>query len=152
MSKLKDQSDVLDKIIQEHAALRHKLGRIHTVLAEPAPAQEEIEALLREFSNTLVAHFAKEEEDGFFDEIVSRAPQLADQAGKLRVEHRHLVHDITQLLQFASAGSPSMPWWRELSSRCHVLSKKLMQHESDEGRLMQRAFHEEVAAGIEICS
>lgn len=148
MNTLKNQPEIIDKIIQEHAALRDKLSRIHTILADPVPASDEIEALLREFLNTLVIHFANEEDEGFFDEVVSRAPQLADQAARLGAEHRQLEHETVELSQFAAAGSPSMPWWRELSSRCHVLSKKLMRHESEENRLMQRAFQEEVAAGF----
>jgi hypothetical protein len=148
MNALKNQPEIIDKIIHEHAALRDKLNRIHTILAEPGPVSNEIEALLREFLNTLVVHFTNEEEEGFFDEVVSRAPQLADQAARLCAEHRQLEHETAELARFAAAGSPSMPWWRELSSRCHVLSKKLMRHESEESRLMQRAFQEEVAAGF----
>jgi hypothetical protein len=35
-----------------------------------------------------------------------------------------------------------MPWWRELASRCHAFSQKLMQHESAENALLQVAGHE----------
>jgi hypothetical protein len=148
MNATNNKPEVLDTIIHEHAALREKLGRIHTVLSGPMPESSEIETLLHEFLNTLVVHFTSEEEDGFFDEIVSRAPELAEQAARLCVEHRQLLHETNELSQFAAAGSPSMPWWRELSSRCHVLSKKLMQHESEENRLMQRAFQAEIEAGF----
>jgi hemerythrin len=152
MNALKNKPEVLDQICHEHAALREKLSHINCVLAERKPASEELELLLREFLNTLIVHFSNEENEGFFKEIVSRAPQLAEDAGKLCVEHRELLHEVTELSRFAAAGSPSMSWWRELSSRCHVISRKLMRHESDESRLWQRAFQEEVAAGLEICS
>jgi hypothetical protein len=148
MNAAKDRPEVLNKVLQEHAALREKLGHIHSVLAEPEPEGEEIERLLREFLSMLIVHFSCEEEEGFFDEVVSRASYLADEAGKLRVEHKDLLHEVTALSQFASAGSPSMQWWRELNSRCHLLSKKLMQHEADESRLIQRAFQHEVEAGF----
>ena len=46
--------------------LRDKVQRIHSVLAEPEPAQAEIDALLREFLNTLIVHFSNEENEGFF--------------------------------------------------------------------------------------
>ena len=140
MNGIKNQPAIIDKIIQEHAALREKLRHIHSALAEPEPAPEEIDILLREFLNTLVVHFSNEEGEGFFADLVARAPGLTGEAGQLSVEHRQLLHETTELCRFAAAGSPSIVWWRELSSRCHMLSRKLMQHESEESRLLQRAY------------
>jgi hypothetical protein len=50
-----------------------------------------------------------------------------------------MLRDADELCRFAAAGSPSMPWWRELSLRCHEFSKRLMQHEHEENRLLQEA-------------
>jgi iron-sulfur cluster repair protein YtfE (RIC family) len=128
----------IDQILQEHDALRDKVHRIHSTFDEPEPNQSEIEALLREFFSALRAHFIHEE-DGLFEEVTSHAPRLADRAGKLRMEHRQMLRDADELCRFAAAGSPSMPWWRELSSRCHEFNKRLMQHEHEENRLLQEA-------------
>ena len=65
-------SETVERIIQEHAALRQKVHGIHSVLAEHDPNPAEIETLLCEFRNALVIHFAnEEEEDGFFAEVSS---------------------------------------------------------------------------------
>jgi iron-sulfur cluster repair protein YtfE (RIC family) len=133
------QSETIERIMQEHDALRDKVRRIHSVLAEPEPAQGEIEILLREFLNALIIHFDCEEDEGFFTEVASHSPRLAGQAGKLCNEHREMLRDADELCRFATAGSPSIPWWRELRSRCHEFSKRLMHHEHEENKLLQEA-------------
>jgi hypothetical protein len=143
---VKPQSQTIEHIMQEHDALRDKVRRIHSVLAEPEPAQAESEKLLRDFLTALIVHFSNEENEGFFSEVTTRAPRLSDRAGRLCVEHRELLHEAEELCRFASAGSPSMPWWRELSSRCHDFSKRLMQHESEENKLLQEAHQSDIGA------
>src|SRR5688572_14977675 len=133
------QSESIERIMQEHDALRDKVRRIHSVLAEPEPAQDEIEILLREFLNALIVHFDYEEDEGFFNDVAAHAPRLTGQADKLCIEHREMLRDAAKLCRFAAAGSPSMPWWRELRSRCHEFSKRLMQHEHEENHLLQEA-------------
>jgi hypothetical protein len=115
------------------------VSRIHAVLASPEPAQDEIETLLCEFLNALLVHFSNEENEGFFDEVTAHSPRLTGQAGKLCVEHKQMLREADELCQFAAAGSPSMPWWRELSSRCHEFSRRLMHHEHEENKLLQEA-------------
>jgi hypothetical protein len=144
MSHTMTESETIERIIQEHDALRDKVRRIHTLLTEPEPAQGEVEILLREFLNALIIHFDFEEDEGFFTEVASHAPRLAGQAGKLCIEHREMLRDATELCRFAAAGSPSMPWWRELQTRCHEFSKRLMQHEHEENKLLQEARQSDV--------
>jgi hemerythrin len=139
MNRTNTETEIVEQIMHEHDALRDKVQRIHAVLAEPAPAQDEIEELLREFLTTLVIHFSNEEDEGFFSEVTAYAPQLADRAGKLCVEHRQMLHDANELCRFAAAGCPSMPWWRELNSRCHEFSKRLMLHEVEEHKLLHES-------------
>lgn len=140
MNVMKRGPKVIELVMQEHNSLREKLGQIHSVLSQPEPAQNEIELLLREFLHTLLVHFSNEEDaEGFFHEVTARAPQLTDQAGELCIEHKQLLHEADELCRFAAAGSPSMPWWRELNSRCHDFTKRLMRHEHDENKLLQEA-------------
>jgi len=146
MNRTISQSDAIDRVLQEHNALRDKVSRIHTVLASPEPAQDEIETLLRDFLNALLVHFSNEENEGFFDEVTAHSPRLAGQAGKLCVEHKQMLREADELCRFAAAGSPSMPWWRELSSRCHEFSKRLMHHEHEENKLLQEAHQTDIGA------
>jgi hypothetical protein len=141
------ESDVADKIKQEHDSLRDKLGRIHSVLAGPKIATDQIAALLHEFHSALRVHFSNEEQaEGFFEQITSHAPRLSNQAGHLCVEHEELTRKAAELCQFAAAGCPSMSWWRELSNKCQQFSRQLMHHESDESKLLQQAYLEDISA------
>jgi iron-sulfur cluster repair protein YtfE (RIC family) len=139
-------SEVIERVLQEHNALREKVSRIHDVLASPEPSQNEIEELLHEFLNTLLVHFSSEENEGFFDEVTAHSPRLAGQAGKLCIEHKQMLRDADELCRFAAAGSPSMPWWRELRTRCHEFSKRLMHHEHEENKLLQEAHQTDIGA------
>jgi iron-sulfur cluster repair protein YtfE (RIC family) len=144
MTRVKTQSEAIERIMQEHEALRNKVHKIHSVLAKPEPTRNEIEALLSEFQNALRVHFSEEETEGFFDEVTAQAPRLTTEAGKLCIEHRQLLREAEELCRFAAAGSPSMPWWRELRSRCHEFSKRLMHHESEENGLLQEAHQSDI--------
>ena len=138
-SSPKLKSEIVEQILREHGSLQDKICHINTVLAGPEPEQHEIDMLLREFLTALIVHFSKEEDEGFFAEVSAHAPCLAGSAAQLCVEHRQMLHEAKELCRFASAGSPSMPWWRELSSRCHEFNKRLMLHESKENKLLHEA-------------
>jgi hypothetical protein len=147
MNRTVTKPDVIDRILQEHNALQEKIRRLSTVLAQPVPTPEDVRTLLHEFLNSLMVHFTTEEEKkGFFEEVVANAPRLAGRAAKLCVEHRRMLHDADELCRFAAAGSPSMPWWRELRSRCHEFSKRLMVHECEENKLLQEAHQSDIGA------
>jgi iron-sulfur cluster repair protein YtfE (RIC family) len=136
--------EVFERTNQQHHVVREKLREIHDVLAGPKIAVAEMLRLLHEFHNDLAVHFKSEEADGFFEEITTLAPRLTVQADKLCVEHEHMLYTMTELCRFATAGSPSMPWWQELGSRCHEFSKQLMHHESEENKLLQQSYQEDV--------
>jgi iron-sulfur cluster repair protein YtfE (RIC family) len=138
--------EIFEKIKQEHDALREKFRRIHDVLAGPEIAAKEMARLLTDFQNALAVHFLNEESNGFFDEVTTHAPRLESRADQLCVEHEQLRHKAEELCRFAETGSPSMAWWRELSSRCHEFSKKLMHHESEENKLLQQAHQDDIGA------
>jgi hypothetical protein len=102
---------------------------------------------LHEFQSALMVHFSNEEEaEGFFEQVTTHAPRLSNQAGHLCVEHEELMRKSAELCQFAAAGCASMTWWRELSTRCHQFSRQLMKHESEESKLLQQAYLEDISA------
>jgi iron-sulfur cluster repair protein YtfE (RIC family) len=136
--------DTFEKMHQEHDALREKLGQIHDLFTGVNPSHIEIIALLQEFEEALALHFSNEEVGGYFADVTSRSPELAEHVGRLAREHQELRQSAAELRRFALAGSPSMPWWRELASRCHAFSQHLMHHESEENRLLQQAYRQDV--------
>jgi iron-sulfur cluster repair protein YtfE (RIC family) len=146
MNGMNTESDAIHKVIHEHDALRDKLRRMHSVLAQRVPAPDEIETLLKEFRSALLVHFVNEEDAGFFEEVTAHAPRLASRAGMLCNEHRQLLREADELCRFASAGTPSVSWWRELNGRCHEFSRRLMHHEHEENSLLQDAHQSDIGA------
>ena len=144
MNPTTGSQEVFEQVNHEHEALREKLRRIHDVLAGADPAANEIATLLREFQAALELHFSNEEKDGFFAEVTTYSPSLTHEADRLCVEHGQLRRTAAELCRFAAAGSPSLPWWRELGSRCHAFSKLLMHHESEENQLLQQAHRQDI--------
>jgi hemerythrin-like domain-containing protein len=144
MNTTSTNHDTFEKMHQEHDALREKLGRIHDVFTGVDPSPSEIIALLQEFAEALAVHFSNEEVGGYFAEVISRSPELAGQIGRLAIEHQQLRHTAAELCRFATSGSPSMSWWRELASGCHAFSRQLMHHESEENQLLQQAYRRDV--------
>ena len=138
--------EIIEKIKQEHDALREKFRQIHDVLAGPEIAAKPMVSLLRELHNALQVHFSNEESDGFFEDVTARAPRLTIRADELCTEHEQLLHRATELCEFAETDRPSLAWWRELSSGCHEFSKQLMHHESEENKLLQQAHQDDIGA------
>jgi hemerythrin len=144
------EHDVAEKIKQEHATLCEKLRRIHAALAVREMEAEEITNLLHEFQYALTVHFSNEEgTEGFFEAVTAHAPRFMHRADLLCNEHEALLHKAGELCRFAAAGSPSLAWWRELSSRCHEFSRRLMQHENHESELLQQAYQEDLGGGVD---
>ena len=93
---------VVGRIMQEHDALRDKLGWIHGTIENAKPSAEEVEGLLRDFQSMLEVHFVHEETYGFFQEITDKAPRLLDRARMLCEEHRRMLSDAAELCRFAA--------------------------------------------------
>ena len=139
-----------ERIKLEHDVLREKLRQIRSVLAVRDVEGKEISDLLHEFQCALAVHFSNEEEsEGFFESVTAHSPRLAHQAGRLCIEHDLLMSRAAELCRFAAAGSPSLAWWRELSSRCHEFGQQLMRHESEESQLLQQAYQEDLGGGVD---
>jgi hypothetical protein len=144
------KQDVAEKVKNEHAALSQKLRRIHAALAVQKMDADELADLLHEFQYALTVHFSHEEEtEGFFAAVTAHAPRLAQHADRLCNEHEALLHKADELCRFAVANSPSLTWWRELSTRCHDFSRRLMQHENQESQLLQQAYQEDLGGGVD---
>ncbi len=134
-------------IKHEHDALRDKLRRIHNVIESTKPSAKEVEDLLRDYYRLLEFRFLAEETDAFFHEISEKALHLLAEAKRLCEGHRQLLSDAAELCRFANAGSPSVPWWRELRTRCHEFTQRLRLHEEKEKELLQEARQTYLAGG-----
>jgi len=136
----------IEKIEEEHAELREKLGQIARALEAAEVSREVLVALLNGLNDELLVHFSHEEHRGVFDQITAQAPRFTRQVDGLWSEHRDLLKAIGSVVDFAESGEMTRQWWKELGSRFRALSKQLMHHESEENQLLQRAFQEDIGA------
>jgi iron-sulfur cluster repair protein YtfE (RIC family) len=139
-----ETSQSCEQIQREHEQLRERLKVLHQKIeVHPAPP-EEVATLLRELRVALESHFQCEENGGFFDDIVTQAPQLSRQAQKLTHEHVDLLKHADTLVQMAeeSQGQPICD--PTLASRFRYVSRLLMHHESEENGMLQTAFQDDL--------
>jgi len=131
---------VYEQARQEHEMIRERLKFLHRQLEQQQVPLNEVERLLKELRDCLNTHFHNEEREGFFDQIVTRAPQLSQQADSLTREHVELLQDLDALILFAECGSGQPLCWQTLTLRFQDFMKKLMHHESEENGMLQQAY------------
>jgi hemerythrin len=135
---------VYEQSHREHEQLREKIGNLHQRFAARGVAPDEIVRLMRDLRGALATHFNNEECEGFFEQIVTRAPQLSRQAQHLTHEHLDMLEQLDSLVrasEFAAEEGKQSP---ELATRFHVFSKHLMHHESEENGMLQSAYGDDL--------
>ena len=138
------ETSAFEQAQKEHEQLRERIKFLHQRIDVRPASADEIAKLLRELRAALETHFRNEECDGFFDQIVTRAPQLSRQAQKLTHEHVDLLQQTDALIHLAdgSAGEPICP--ATLAAQFHDFSKLLMHHESEENGMLQSAYQDDL--------
>lgn len=143
----------LEEIKNDHRELWSLLKRIRGCCAalETASASlDEFIGLLYELRDALGMHFALEEAYGYFDDAIDVAPHIADNAERLRNQHRVLYGEINDLaevaeeLQFAQVATSAI---RELVEGFERFDAKLTAHEADERRLLMSAYLDDIGVG-----
>ena len=129
---------------REHEQLRERLKFLHHQLELRQVPLAEMERLLNEFRGRLESHFHSEEHEGFFDQVVSRAPQLSRQADSLSHEHVELLQGLDSLIGLAGCDTDQPQCWRVLTLRFEDFMKQLMHHESEENGMLQEAYSDDL--------
>lgn len=100
-------------------------------------------SLLDELRDQLAMHFALEEAYGYFDDPVSVAPHLSEQADSLRKQHDQLYEEISQIAETAKGTTHctgEQRAVRRLARRFMNFYQRLQAHESDENDLIMQAY------------
>lgn len=135
---------VYEQTHREHKQLRERIKHLHQRFEARPATPEEIAQLMRELRSALATHFNNEECEGFFEQIVTRAPQLTRQAQKLTHEHLDMLEQLDSLVRACeiAAAEASVP--AELATRFRDFSKHLMHHESEENGMLQSAYGDDL--------
>ncbi len=100
---------------------------------------------LRQLEQGLTAHFRREEEGGFLEEATASAPRFSQQVEELMGEHKELLDSVRALLATAqdqcASKSKIAGSWEPFENELSATLQQLLDHETRENGLLQRAFN-----------
>jgi hypothetical protein len=142
------------RIEQEHADLRKVIKEIETDIRKE-PSKEDFTAWkldfmrrFRDFQNELVKHFDLEEEGGFMEDLVARAPHHARQVDALELEHEDIAtrlgaiaDDLKRMNEHTMSELPGV------RKRVQEVLEVLHSHEEAERDLIQKAYFQDIGVG-----
>ena len=143
----------LQEIKEDHQELWTLLAEVREHCRPPkllnTPTTEWCE-LLERLRDRLAMHFALEEAYGYFQDALSAAPRLSEEAETLRGEHSTLFVQLCQIVdQVDGLRHHETPIWRlpMLVERLLKFDARFQQHEAAENELIQRAFQQDIGVG-----
>jgi hemerythrin len=124
-------------VFKEHEDLRPLLARLRkhaTGLALGGkPSESDVEDLLDRFFDQLLAHFAAEENEGYFGTVIEDYPDLSVNVERLMAEHEEMVDAVERLRVLAAEPRRS----RDLGLGLLSLISQFEGHEQEESILMR---------------
>lgn len=147
------RTTIANRIEEEHASLRElmkSVGRYVQSDPEGDFAEWKLDLIwtLRDFQNELVKHFDLEEDGGFMDDVIRRAPQESKKAEVLETEHRDFLSELDgitgMLKQINDRNRTELPTVR---ARVLALIERLHEHEASERDLIYRVYFQDIGVG-----
>ncbi|MGD9636226.1 MAG: hemerythrin domain-containing protein [Pirellulales bacterium] len=135
---------VYERTHLEHEQLRERIKFLHQRFDARSATPDEIVRLLGELRAALGTHFNNEECEGFFEQIVTQAPQLSRQALKLTHEHVDMLERLDAIVRAAEISAADGVFPDDLAARFHEFAKTLMHHESEENGMLQSAYQDDI--------
>lgn len=145
MESRSPQSETYRRVLDDHLELKAMMARIDEALKERKDF-EGVCHLLGQLGDRLVAHFALEEEGGYFAEAVLHSPHLVAKANRLMAQHPKLSAKARTVLEGAQAEQASDGWWEETRKRFDEVRQLLLRHEQGEDALLQEAYVRDIGS------
>lgn len=127
---------------QEHASLLDHLAQLEQAI-ESANGTT-VANLLKAMQQHLLRHFGFEEQDGYMNHILDRAPQLHRKVEGLLAEHREMAHELADLIAATNTLSSQAPLPGAFRHRVRQLLIKVRIHEAHENQLVQETTNQEL--------
>lgn len=147
MTEAQEDHEFMELMHHEHNLLEQLLVNIRAELDREPASRKQIVPLLSELADLAEAHFAHEEEGGFMQEAIARAPRLAVRAEAIRREHEHLLEAVQKLHILASSGVESDGWWNTVRTDFTAFADRMFVHEAKEKAIVQEAFTDDLGEG-----
>lgn len=135
-----------EQLLGEHTAICELVTTLYRVLAERHEPVNRVGHLLETLQERLDAHFLDEEHSTLFEDLVRRAPHLAEEVHRLKGEHGQLRVRL-QALRHAVNGTPlDAETWDRAEREFRGFHDQLFHHEAHENELLQRVFGEDIGS------
>lgn len=138
--------DLFEKMSAQHAELGRSFFGLQESLKRARTNSPAVLRQLQELKNQLEAHFRFEEADGYFDDVLARAPHLARQVAELRGQHDELLTAVASLNTSASRLDAEPGQLAAVRGLFEDMMKTFLDHETAEGRLLEEAYCRDSAA------
>lgn len=135
-----------EQLLGEHTALCELVTTLYRVLAERHEPVTRVAHLLETLEERLEAHFQDEERSTLFEDLVRRAPHLAEETLRLKAEHGTLRNRL-RFIRAVVDGQPLKPeTWQAVEKDFREFHDQLFHHEAHENELLQRVFGEDIGS------
>lgn len=139
--------DVFQEIDAEHRKLERTYETIKDFLEDAPDHAGVLRKSLTELALELSRHFKREEDGGYFTDIIEIAPRLSPQAIALESEHVQLLKRLQQLQDRLSAAASRAEQYQLIHHDLPVFINACQTHEHREAALVQDAWLTDIGTG-----
>ena len=150
-----EMTPTLAETARRRADLHHALVAVEKAISSPAVGREadwskDVLRQLQDLGHALGEHVeVTERPEGLYDEISQKAPRLAHQIEKLRLEHPEMREDARRLVARLEANAPGGDWpLAEARDDLQRLLGKLVRHRQAGADLVWEAYNLDIG-GVE---
>jgi hemerythrin-like domain-containing protein len=140
----KPRKSPVETLTRAHDALLKDLQQLEKETGAPSgPNAAKMSTRLDQVRTHITQHFRFEEQDGYMDAVVQRAPHQERTIEQLREEHRQLANSLEALREEALATQSLDDPFRE---KVRAWVAQVRDHGTRENRLIQEAFNLDIGA------
>lgn len=141
-----------DELLKDHREVRRLVTALDAEACTPTAASSAwvsaIRELLTSLRETLLPHFALEEEGALYREVPIEFPRLAERCRGLANEHQAITGRLGSLLAQATALAEGGEGDAgELSAEIRLLAATIRSHEAQENEIMMTAYWDDLGSG-----
>lgn len=138
------ENNNFDTVIAEHKELKTLFADIQNEFDCLIVSTKKLHRMLTDAQTQIAIHFEHEENEGFFDQIVARAPWLKLQVEQLRLQHGEFRERLQQIVTDLASSSELTLY--DLSRQFDHFLTDYFRHEGRENHLVQEALGHRVRA------
>jgi len=146
MQAVPQLNETLNAIADEHESLADRYQQVFDALNAGPEGRALAARLLDELIDAVIAHFAHEEEGGYYLHVVEKAPWRASVVDELKNQHGELLRMIVRIAVAARKENQSAESREAVQRDFGDFLKRCSAHEAEENRLVQEVYLLDIAA------